>query len=151
MKRELIYVGEDRDLAALLEEDSQARRRQWTEFEACEELAHYLSGKKRTLAEVPSGTELREWLRQRLPVIVLDLDFEQSSAVESVRDVKAIDGALPLIVVSHQPSLSGYSLARMDGAEAFFIKPLGNPDGLIQEIEAAFDKADRWERTFNQV
>ncbi len=151
MKRELFYVGEDRDLIALLEEDSQARGWQWTVFKGYEELAHYLRGKKRSPDKPPSGMELRLWLRERLTPIVLDIDFEQSNAVEIVRDIKTIDGASPLFVVSQQPSLTTISLAWTDGAEAYFTKPLDNLDGLIEAIEEAFDKVDRWERTLRQI
>lgn len=136
MKRELIYAGDDRDLVSLLKEDSQARNWQWTAFAGYEELAPYLRDQKRYRDHPP---------------IVLDIDFKQSRAAEIVRDIKRIDGAFPLIVVSRQPSLTAYSLARMDGAEAFFTKPLDNLDGLIEGIEAAFDKVDRWERTLRQM
>lgn len=114
MKRELFYVGEDRDLIALLEEDSQARGWQWTVFKGYEELAHYLRGKKRSPDKPPTGMELRLWLLERLTPIVLDIDFEQSNAVEMVRDIKTIDGALPLFVVSRQPTPNG-DIARVDG------------------------------------
>ncbi|HIE98211.1 MAG TPA: response regulator [Planctomycetes bacterium] len=153
MKRAVKYVGEDRDLVELLKQDSKSRGWQWTEFEAYEELLSYLRSRKQSQSalQLSSGHEFRRWLRDRYAPIVLDLDFDQSGATEIVRNIKRIDAGASLIVVSRLTSLTAYSIAKMDGAEAFHTKPITNLDYLTESIECAFDKIDCWERTLLQL
>ena len=83
MKRELIYVGEDYDLVAMLEAESQSYGWQWTLFETHAELLHHFHHKKPSLDKPTSALKLRPWLQtrfDRIVPIVLDIDFERSSA-----------------------------------------------------------------------
>jgi DNA-binding NtrC family response regulator len=149
MNRVLKYVGKDDELIRQLKQHSLASGWRWTEFEEYKDLEFDLRHRNQSQPpeQLSNGVEFQQWLRNRFAPIVVDLDIHQSEAVEFVRNIKLIDGGVPLIVISQQPSLRAYSIARMDGAEAFYIKPFDDVDGLIAGIEAAFEKIDRWERT----
>ena len=149
MNRVLKYIGKDDELMQQLKQHSLASGWRWTEFEAYNDLEFDLRHRSQSQPpeQLSSGAEFQKWLRNRFAPIVVDLDIHQSEAVEFVRDIKLIDGGIPLIVISQHPSLRAYSIARMDGAEAFYLKSFDDVDCLIAEIEAAFEKIDRWERT----
>ncbi|HIF00619.1 MAG TPA: response regulator [Planctomycetes bacterium] len=152
MQRAVKYVGKDDDLLTRLKNDAHASHWHWTEFGAYTDLASHLRSEKQT--EFPdkhtSGREFQRWMRHRFAPILLDIDFSEPGATEIVRSVRQIDGGVPLIVISSPGSLRAYSIARMDGADAFFKKSSSNLGSLIGGVEAAFDKMDRWERTLLQ-
>ncbi len=129
MKRSVKYVGEDSEFVEKLKQNSEAWVWEWTEFKAYTDLASYLRCVKQcqTPNMLTSGKEFRLWLRNRFAPVVLDIDFKQPGTAEIVRNIKQIDGGVPIIVISQQPSLTSYSLARMDGAEALYAKSLNRP------------------------
>ena len=153
MKRVLRYVGEDREIVAMLQKETRASDWQWTELRCIGQLESCL--RRRNLSRFPdhlsNGVEYQRWLRDRFSPIILELDFDQPGAAEVVRNVRKLDSVASVIVLSRQSTLTSYAIARMNGATAFFTRPLYDLKALIEAIQAAFEANDRWERTLVQM
>ena len=66
--------------------------------------------------------------------IILELDFYQPGAAEVVRNVRKLDSVASVIVLSRQSTLTAYAIARMNGATAFFTRPLYENDTIRIEM-----------------
>lgn len=103
----------------------------------------------------PRGYEL-EWVKDpwRLPVarsgdycwlLILDVDLTAAKDFDLLRRIKAAHPAIPVIVVTERTSLANVGLARIDGTEALFFKPLTSFEPVLEIVERALDRLRRWE------
>lgn len=156
MTRAILYVGDDESTRLALAREAS---RQGYLLEALADPTQTL----RVLERAPSArtplpetagskTEMaRTQFHDKYWVVLLDLDPASREGLELIRSIKAYDSGIAVIVLSSHATLTSISLSRVNGAEAFLAKPLGNLDELFDEIAKAFGKVDHWWQTLSEL
>lgn len=85
-------------------------------------------------------------------LLILDTNLETPAGLQRLRALKSGEMAhLPVIVASEQRSLTALGLARLNGAEAMFFKPVGDFQPLREAILAAHRKLQHWRRAIGYL
>ena len=144
--RKLLYVGNDGELFNLLK-DQHLRNCRWHSLDDPYQVVQKL-GAAPTLDDLAAEPETWEQCYQdRYAGVILDTDLSGEKAAEILRSIKSHDGGIPVIMLTRQTSLASVCLARLDGAEACFVKPLQSPNSLLHAIQEALQKHRRWEQS----
>ena len=77
-------------------------------------------------------------------VVLLDIDMTPVSGLELLSDIKRHDGAIQVIMLTGLVSMTTVLESMRRGAEACFFKPISDFEALLDVLEAAFVKRDRW-------
>ena len=77
-------------------------------------------------------------------VVILDIDMPGINGLELLRRIKEDDGGVQVIMLTGLVTISTVMQSLELGAEACLFKPLNNIDPLVEAIECAFSKVDRW-------
>ena len=77
-------------------------------------------------------------------VVVLDVAMPKIHGIELLRQIKAHDGGIQVIMLTGLLTMTTVLEAMRAGAEACFFKPVSNIDPLIGAIDQAFRKLDCW-------
>lgn len=78
-------------------------------------------------------------------LLLFDADLTEPENLEVLRGFKTIYPAIPVIVLTSETSLTNAGLARIEGVEALFFKPLTEFLPLLETIDAAFYRLGRWQ------
>lgn len=85
---------------------------------------------------------LREWRR----VLVLDVDVACRDGFHSFREIRAVHGGIPIILLADLEGLRlvRMSLACVNGAEALFFKPLEDIQRLEESLRRGMQRIGHW-------
>jgi len=84
-------------------------------------------------------------------VCILDIDMPRVSGLELLNDIKSYDGGIQAIMMTGLVSQMTVLESLRGGAEACFFKPLTDPQPLVEALEAAFVKVERWWKSLHQL
>jgi DNA-binding NtrC family response regulator len=76
--------------------------------------------------------------------VILDIDMPGINGLDLLREIKAYDGGIQVIMLTGMVSLSTLLQSFRWGAEACIFKPLGDLDPLLEALEDTFRKINRW-------
>ncbi len=93
------------------------------------------------------STSLEGSFRERYAAVILDPEIPPESATALLREIKEYDGGMSVIMIASQPTSVAISLARIDGAEACFVKPVEPMEPLVEAIRTTLRKFERWEES----
>jgi DNA-binding NtrC family response regulator len=126
----IVYAGDDECLCWALEGQLEPRGY------AIERFADATA-----LAEDPAA----DWHR----ILILDADLTTRAGLGFFESVRARDPGIPVILITEKKTLAHVGLARLEGAEAIFFKPLTDFGPLLETIERAFARLDRWDQVLH--
>ena len=87
---------------------------------------------------------LRELMQNQWRVVLMDIDMPRVNGLDLLREIKAYDGGVQVIMLTGEVKVSSVLDSFRLGAEAIFFKPLGDVQGLHQALDSTFSKIDRW-------
>jgi DNA-binding NtrC family response regulator len=77
-------------------------------------------------------------------VILLDIDMPHIDGLELLKQIKAHDGGLQVIMLTGMVTMTTVMQSMMQGAEACVFKPLDEFESLLSVLDMSFEKIDRW-------
>ena len=86
------------------------------------------------------------WLDRFFSPVLLDVDWREEDTLETVRSIKLVYGAIPVIVIGSNVDWVGVAVARMDGADAIFSRPSLDVDSLSRAVLDALVRVSHWRR-----
>jgi DNA-binding NtrC family response regulator len=88
-----------------------------------------------------------EYLRQNLArLVIVDLDMPKKDGLSLMRDIKAFDGSIQVIVMTGLASVNTIVQATSLGAEECIFKPIGDLQDLSEAVDRTYEKMLRWWR-----
>ncbi|MDZ7617418.1 MAG: response regulator [Patescibacteria group bacterium] len=87
---------------------------------------------------------LRELMQNQWRVVLLDIDMPGVNGLDLLREIKAYDGGIQVIMLTGVTSMSALLQSFRFGAEACLFKPLHDYQPLFDVLEDTFRKIDRW-------
>ncbi len=87
---------------------------------------------------------IAELITSRQRVVLLDMDFPDIDGAELLREIKRHDGCTQVIVLTARAAMAAVIQSFRYGAEACFLKPLATLEQLVEAVEDAFRKTERW-------
>lgn len=88
-----------------------------------------------------------EYLRQNLArLVIVDLDMPKKDGLSLMRDIKAFDGSIQVIVMTGLASVNTIVQATSLGAEECIFKPIGDLQDLSNAVDRTYEKMLRWWR-----
>lgn len=91
-----------------------------------------------------------DWICDGRRLLILDGDLTTAAGLEFLQSVKARDMGTPVIVITDNKTLTNVGVARLNGAEALFFKPLTDFEPLKEVIERAFSRLRRWNHVLHE-
>ena len=109
----------------------------------------------------PRGYEL-EWSDNATPIaedrpcdwyrlLILDTDLTTAAGLRLLQSVKGHDMGTPVIVVTDNKTLTNVGVARLNGVDALFFKPFSDFEPVLEVIETAFFRLDRWRHVLQEL
>ncbi len=89
------------------------------------------------IIEAENGNDALALLRNRVDMVVLDLGLPDNDGVDVLRQIRASDMSMPVIILSSRSDEKGKVTALDLGADDYVTKPFGI-DELLARIRAAF-------------
>ena len=77
-------------------------------------------------------------------LVLLDIDMPGKDGLTLLQEIKTIDGGVQVIMLTGMVKMSTVLQSMRWGAEACIFKPLTDHAPLLEAVEAAFAKIDRW-------
>ena len=86
-----------------------------------------------------------DWYR----LLILDMDVVEPGGFELLRAIKDFHAGVPIVVVAEPDTLpmTQLGVARQNGAESLFFKPLTDSKQLLAVVKVAFRRLDGWRTT----
>lgn len=84
-------------------------------------------------------------------VVLLDVNMGPESGLKLLQAIKNHDGGTQVIMLTGLVSMSTVLHTMRLGAEACIFKPITDVEQLLESIEAAFRKVDRWWQTLSEL
>lgn len=84
-------------------------------------------------------------------VVILDIDMPQISGLELLDDIKQFDGGIQVIMLTGVVTTTNVLRSFRRGAEACFFKPIDDFQPIVDALEDAFGKIDRWWNTLEEL
>jgi len=93
---------------------------------------------------------------QQLPkfqerVVLLDIDMPRINGLELLKEIKAFDGGIQVVMLTGLVTMSTVLQSLRWGAEACFFKPIDDIRPLTDALEACFQKIERWWATLDDL
>ncbi len=93
---------------------------------------------------------------QQLPqfqerVMLLDIDMPRINGLELLKEVKAFDGGVLVVMLTGLATMTTVLQSLRLGAEACFFKPVTDFDPLADALADCFRKIDRWWTTLDDL
>jgi len=125
LTRSILHVDDDPQITRLIDEQLRARGYQVTSLNDPTEA-------------------MKELIAAQHRIILLDIDMPNLNGLELLRDIKAHDGGVQVVMLTGLVTLGTVLQSLRWGAEACFFKPMTNLDSLVEAIEDIFRKNERW-------
>jgi len=77
-------------------------------------------------------------------VVLMDIDMPGINGLELLRKIKAYDGGIQVIMLTGLVSMNTVLDSMRGGAEACIFKPISDYHPMLEALNAAFAKYDRW-------
>lgn len=87
---------------------------------------------------------LKTLLDSSIRVCILDIETPRTNGLDLLRDIKQYDGGVQVIMLTGLVTLSTVLDSMRFGAECCLFKPVENFEALIEVLQAAFEKQERW-------
>lgn len=94
---------------------------------------------------------LKELMRNQWRVVLLDIDMPGLNGMDLLREIKAYDGGIQVIMLTGVVTLSTVLKSFRWGAEACLFKPITDVRPLRDALEDTFRKIDRWWATLEDL
>ncbi len=94
---------------------------------------------------------LRELMQNQWRVVLLDIDMPGVNGLDLLREIKAYDGGVQVIMLTGVVSMNTLLQSFRFGAEACLFKPLADERPLLDTLEDTFRKIDRWWDTLEEL
>ncbi len=94
---------------------------------------------------------LKELMRNQWRVVLLDIDMPETNGLDLIREIKAYDGGIQVIMLTGIVTLGSVLQSYRWGAEACLLKPLREIGPLLEALEDTFRKIDRWSQTLKEL
>ncbi len=98
----------------------------------------------------PRGA-LRELMQNQWRVVLLDIDMPGVNGLDLLREIKAYDGGVQVIMLTGVVSMNTLLQSFRLGAEACLFKPLTDDRPLLDALADTFRKIDRWWETLEEL
>lgn len=92
-----------------------------------------------------------EIARGQYRVVLLDLQMKHVDGLELLKRIKAYEGGIQVILLSDLVPMTSVLQSLRSGAEACLFKPLDEIEPLVQAVDDAFRKLDRWWQAMDNV
>jgi CheY-like chemotaxis protein len=83
-------------------------------------------------------------LRAQQRVVLLDIDMPRIDGIELLKQIKAFDGGIQVILLTGLVTMTSMLQGLRWGAEACFFKPMIDIAPLAEALSDCFRKSDRW-------
>jgi CheY-like chemotaxis protein len=90
-------------------------------------------------------------VRQQHRVVVLDIDMPKIDGIQLLRQIKAFDGGIQVVMLTGMVTMSTVLQTLQTGAEACFFKPIENFAPLLAALDDCFRKSERWWATLDEL
>ncbi len=87
---------------------------------------------------------IQSLLHNQYRVVLLDIDMPGVNGLDLLREIKAYDGGIQVIMLTGIVTLTTVLQSLRLGAEACFFKPLTETEPLLDSLAACFRKIDHW-------
>lgn len=94
---------------------------------------------------------VKELMQNQWRVVLLDIDMPGINGLDLLREIKAYDGGIQVIMLTGVVTLSSILQSFRWGAEACLFKPLETIEPLLEALEDTFRKIDRWSATLEEL
>lgn len=94
---------------------------------------------------------LRELMQNQWRVVLLDIDMPGVNGLDLLREIKAYDGGIQVIMLTGVVSMNTLLQSFRFGAEACLFKPLADERPLLEVLKDTFRKIDRWWDTLEEL
>jgi DNA-binding NtrC family response regulator len=84
-------------------------------------------------------------------VVLLDVDMPGKNGLDVLKEIKKHDGGIQVLMLTGLVTMDSALRAFRLGAETCFFKPITDYDGLIEALDAAFDRLDRWKGVLKEL
>jgi DNA-binding NtrC family response regulator len=97
---------------------------------------------RQTIAELAGG---------HFRVVLMDIDMPQGDGLALLREIKAWDGGVQVIMLTGLVSMTTALQSLRWGAEACFFKPIDDVQPLVDALHDAIRKTQRWWVTLREL
>lgn len=87
---------------------------------------------------------INELVQNQWRVVLLDVDMPRINGLDLLREIKAYDGGVQVIMLTGIVTVTTVLQSFRWGAEACFFKPLNDIEPLVEAIDNSFKKIDHW-------
>ncbi|MCA9189068.1 MAG: response regulator [Pirellulaceae bacterium] len=87
---------------------------------------------------------LKRLLESGARIVILDIDMPHIDGLSLLRQLKEHDGGIQVIMLTGMVSMGTVMQAMRWGAEGCVFKPIDDFDPLLNMMDAAYQKIDRW-------
>ncbi|QDU61480.1 Sporulation initiation phosphotransferase F [Planctomycetes bacterium Pan216] len=85
------------------------------------------------------------------PLALLDIQMPGMTGIELLREIKAYDGSIKVIMMTGYATLGNLTDARQAGADDILTKPILDMDFLSTLVDQAYDRIARWESVIGKA
>jgi len=94
---------------------------------------------------------LTEIIRGQHRLVLLDIDMPNKNGIQLLKEIKQYDGGIQVVMLTGLVSVTTVLDSLRAGAEACLFKPVDDLQPLIDSLEDAFKKIDRWWASLNDL
>lgn len=94
---------------------------------------------------------LKEMMCNQWRVILLDIDMPEINGLDLLREIKAYDGGIQVIILTGLVQMNVVLQSFQWGAEACIFKPVDDIEPLLTVLDDTFRKINRWWDTLEEL
>ena len=94
---------------------------------------------------------LKEMMSNQWRVILLDIDMPGINGLDLLREIKAYDGGIQVIILTGMVQMNIVLQSFRWGAEACVFKPMDDIEPLLAALDDTFRKINRWWDTLEEL
>ncbi len=94
---------------------------------------------------------ITEIIRGQHRLVLLDIDMPNKNGMELLKEIKQYDSGIQVIMLTGLVSVTTVLDTLRAGAEACLFKPIDDLQPLIETLEDAYKKIDRWWASLNDL
>ena len=94
---------------------------------------------------------LKEMMCNQWRVVLLDIDMPEINGLDLLREIKAYDGGIHVIILTGLVQINVVLQSFRWGAEACIFKPVDDIEPLLAVLDDTFRKINRWWNTLEEL